>query len=85
MKSRREARLRPEYAGKYPYINAGEWQTAAVLAEVVVSHTLMQTDGPFITGERALNPAHFEFRGWDANGRFTPATRRGDPLVERKR
>ena len=34
---------------------------------------------------RALNPAHFEFRGWDANGRFTPATRRGDPLVERKR
>jgi hypothetical protein len=85
MKSRREARLRPEYAGKYPYLNVGKWQTAEVLAEVVVAHTLIQMDGPFLTGDRALNPAHFEFRGWDANGRLTPATRREDPLVERKR
>jgi len=85
MKSRREARLRPEHAGKYPYLSVGQWQTASSLAEVVVSHTLTQIDGPFITGERALNPAHFEFRGWDANGRLTPATRRGDPLAERKR
>jgi hypothetical protein len=42
-------------------------------------------DGPFLTGDRALNPAHFEFRGWDANGRLTPATRREDPVLERKR
>jgi hypothetical protein len=85
MKSRREARLRPEHAGKYPYISVGTWQTASVLAKDVVAHTLTQSTGAFITGERALNPAHFEFRGWDANGRLSPATRRGDPVVERKR
>jgi hypothetical protein len=82
MRSRREARLRPEYAGEYPYISVGKWQTAAVLADVVVAHALTQSNGPFITGKRALNPAHFEFRGWDANGRFTPSTRREDPLVD---
>jgi len=80
VKSRREGRLRPEFAGQYPYLSVGKWQTAAVLADVVVAHTLTQLSGPFITGERALNPAHFEFRGWDANRRFTPATRRQDPL-----
>ena len=85
MKTRREARLRPEYGGEYPYISVGKWQTAAVLADAVVAHTLSQSNGPFITGERALNPAHFEFRGWDATGRFTPATRREDPLLDPKR
>jgi hypothetical protein len=85
MKSRREARLRPEFARKYPYISVGKWETAAVLADRVVAHTLARTDGPFITGERALNPAHFEFRGWDANGRMTTATRREDPPVGRAR
>ena len=84
MRSRREARLRPEHAAKYPYLDVGKWQTAAVLAEVVVAHTLIRMDGPFITGERALNPGHFEFRGWDANGRLSPATRREDPLIVRK-
>lgn len=79
MKSRREARLRPEFARQYPYISVGKWQAAAVLADVVVAHTLTRPNGPFITGERALNPAHFEFRGWDANGRLTTATRREDP------
>ena len=79
MKSRREARLRAEYARKYPYIDVGKWQPAAVLSDVVVAHTLIRPDGPFITGERALNPVHFEFRGWDANWRMTPATRREDP------
>jgi hypothetical protein len=85
MRSRREARLRPEFARKYPYISVGKWETAAVLADRVVAHTLAQPDGPFITGGRALNPAHFEFRGWDANGRMTPATRREDPLAHRVR
>ena len=83
MKSCREARLRPEYAGKYPYLDVGKWQTAAVLAEVVVAYTLIKMDGPFLTGDRALNPAHFDFRGWDANGRLTPVTRREDPLVRK--
>lgn len=85
MKSRREARLRPEFAGQYPYLSVGRWQMASVLADAVVAHTIARANGPFITGDRALNPVHFEFRGWDANARFTPATRRGDPLVDRAR
>jgi hypothetical protein len=78
MKPRREARLRPEFADHYPYLMAGEWESAAVLADRVVAHTLGRPDGRFITGERALDPAHFEFRGWDTNERSSDATRRED-------
>ncbi len=78
MKPRREARLRPEFAVHYPYLPAGEWESAAVLADRIVAHTLGRPDGRFITGERALDPAHFEFRGWDTNGRSGGATRRED-------
>lgn len=78
MKPRREARLRSEFAGDYPYIKVGEWESAAVLADRVVAHTLGRPDGQFITGERALDPQHFEFRGWDTNGRVGGATRRED-------
>lgn len=78
MKPRREARLRPEFSRLYPYLTAGEWEPAAVLADRVVAHTLGRPDGRFITGERALDPAHFEFRGWDPAERGGGATRRED-------
>jgi hypothetical protein len=78
MRSRREARLRAEFAGRYPYLHPGHWESAAVLADRVVAHTLGRPDGRFITGERALDPEHFEFRGWDANGRAGVASRRED-------
>jgi hypothetical protein len=78
MKSRREARLRPEFAGRYPYLTAGSWEPAAVLADRVVAHTLGRPDGRFITGERALDPEHFEFRGWDGNARDGAGTRHED-------
>jgi hypothetical protein len=78
VRSRREARLRPEYAPRYPYLNPDRWEPAAVMADRVVAHTLGRPNGRFITGERALDPDHFEFRGWDANGRSGDATRRED-------
>ena len=59
----REARLRPEYAALYPYLAAGEWQPAALATDRVIANILGRPDGRFITGERALDPAHFEFRG----------------------
>jgi hypothetical protein len=78
MRSRREARLRPEFAKRYPYLLAGTWEPAAVLADRVVAHTLGRPDGRFIVAERALDPDHFEFRGWDGNIRIGSATRRED-------
>jgi len=59
----REARLRPEYGRQYPYLVPSQWAPAAVATDRVVAHVLGRRDGWFITGERALDPAHFEFRG----------------------
>ena len=78
MKSRREARLRPEFAALYPYLSADRWESAAVLADRVVAHTLGRPNGRFVIAERALDPEHFEFRGWDGNSRVRPGTRRED-------
>jgi hypothetical protein len=59
---RREARLRPEFAARYPYLTPGVWVPAAVLSDQVVAALLERPDGRFITRERALDPEHFEFR-----------------------
>ena len=67
----REARLRPEFARRYPYLTPGEWGPAAVLADRVVAALLGRPDGRFISRERALDPDHFEFRG---EGPRPPAT-----------
>lgn len=61
--SDRDARLRPEFARFYPYLTPGVWEPAAVLADRVIAGILGRPDGRFITGERALDPEHFEFRG----------------------
>ena len=66
MRSQREARLRPEFARLYPYLTAGIWEPAAVLTDRVVASLLGRPEGKFISGERALDPAHFEFRGSEA-------------------
>lgn len=59
----REARLRPEFAAQYPYLTPGVWDSAAVLADRVVANILGRPNARFISRERALDPAHFEFRG----------------------
>jgi hypothetical protein len=79
MVSRREARLRPEFAPLYPYLQAGEWESAAVLTDRVVASTLGRPDGLFITGERALDGEHFEFRGSDERQAPHLVLRRDDP------
>jgi hypothetical protein len=59
----REARLRPEFAHIYPELVPGQWEPAARIARVILARYLVQrmtdTDPP----DRALNEAHFEFRG----------------------
>lgn len=59
----REARLRPEFEDLYPELIPGQWEPAARIVEVVLARYLLQkmTDVP--VSDRALNEAHFEFRG----------------------
>jgi hypothetical protein len=71
----REARLRPEFAALYPYLTAGEWDSAAVLADRVVAHTLGRPDAAFVARERALDPVHFEFRGRQPRPKFLRSRR----------
>lgn len=78
MRSEREARLRPQFAGRYPFLTAGVWQCATILADQVVASLLGRPDGRFISRERALDPEHFEFRGSETREATTPPTRRED-------
>ena len=60
---RREARLRQEYAHLYPGLEAGAWESAAVLADRVLACRLLLPSGGFVLSDRALSAGHFEFRG----------------------
>jgi hypothetical protein len=63
----REARLRPEAAGRYPWIWPGEWQPAAILADRVLAGLLLR-GGYALVWNRVLDQDHFEFRGGGAAG-----------------
>jgi hypothetical protein len=59
----RLARLRPEYADRYPGLDAGAWYPAASLAAYyqswLVRHPAPRIGAPL----RGLDTAHFDFRG----------------------
>jgi hypothetical protein len=78
MEPTRQARLRPEFADRYPYLTPGKWESAAVLTDRIVANILGRPGGRFITGERALDAEHFEFRGGDQRQAPAPG-RREDP------
>lgn len=59
---RREARLRPQHASRYPGIGAGEWLSAATLADRVLAGALLRGRDTSLRG-RLLRAEHFEFRG----------------------
>ena len=59
---RREARLRPEHAVRYPGIQAGVWESAAVLCDRVLAGGLLR-GSPMGWCARVLPGEHFEFRG----------------------
>jgi hypothetical protein len=64
---RREARLRPEHAARYSGIEAGVWESAAVLCDRVRARKLLQ-GSPMGWRDRALSAEHFEFRGGGLDG-----------------
>jgi hypothetical protein len=60
--ARREARLRPEHAHRYPDIRPDRWEPAATVADRVLAGWLLRGNLIAIRG-RVLLDAHFEFRG----------------------
>jgi hypothetical protein len=64
---RREARLRPEHAVRYPGIQAGVWEPAAVLCDRVLAGGLLRGAPPGWR-DRVLPAEHFEFRGGAPEG-----------------
>jgi hypothetical protein len=65
---RREARLRPEHAARYPGIEVGVWQSAAVLCDRVLAGGLLR-GSPMGWRNRVLPTEHFEFRGGGPEGK----------------
>ncbi len=61
----REARLRPEFADRYPGVEPNVWFTAATLAEHLLARMLRQGKADLARIPRMLDPEHFEFRGGD--------------------
>ena len=66
-KGRREARLRPEHATRYPGVRAGVWESAAVLCDRVLAGGLLR-GSPVGWRDRVLAAEHFEFRGGRPEG-----------------
>jgi hypothetical protein len=63
----REARLKPEWAGLYPGLQAGRWIVAARLVPMVLRHRLKDQQSWEFT-RRILIEEHFEFRGGRPRG-----------------
>jgi hypothetical protein len=59
---RREARVRPEHAHRYPGFHAEEWVSAATLADRVLAAALLRRRDTSLW-IRLLRDEHFEFRG----------------------
>jgi hypothetical protein len=63
MRSRREARLRPEFASHYPGLEPSVWQVAAEVAGRVFEQQLLESGEEPPLSSRILPDEHFEFRG----------------------
>jgi hypothetical protein len=77
-----EARLRPQFAAQYPYLTPGVWELAAVLSDRVLANVLARPGGRFISRDRALDPAHFEFRGSQERPGWRSSRRREDAALD---
>ena len=63
-RTRREARLKPEFAHLYPPLKAGQWASAAAMANKLVAWLVGKKKHGYAPSERLLRPEHFEFRDW---------------------
>jgi hypothetical protein len=78
----RQARLRPEWADRYPTLPARMWTSAARLAELVACYRRARPQPPGVIEKgRTLPEAEFEFRGGSFRGswgRLMAHTRTGE-------
>ena len=59
----REVRLRAEFAGEYPELQADVWMRSGELAERLVNRSHARRRQGLFT--RTFDPRHFQFRGAD--------------------
>ena len=74
---RREARLRPEHAHRYPWLHGEEWVSAATLADRVLAAALLRGRDTSLWN-RLLRDEHFEFRGGSERAEGDERPRRED-------
>jgi hypothetical protein len=74
----RQARLKREFADRYPGLDPGVWYPAAMVAEFceawLARHPRAASDAP----RRLLDPEHFDFRGGVPRGDGWPADAASD-------
>lgn len=59
----RQALLKSSSTHLYPGIPPGEWQPAAVMADMVLALRTSKSEGSSQSRDRVLDERHFEFRG----------------------
>jgi hypothetical protein len=64
----RQALLKSAYGHLYPGIPSGEWQPAAVMANLVLSVRSARSRAGGVDRERVLDERHFQFRGLPSAG-----------------
>lgn len=78
--SRREVRLRAEFASDYPEIQVETWMSPQELAERLVERTYARRRQQLYT--RTFDPRHFEFRGGELHGlRCSAGPSHGTPVA----
>lgn len=73
----REARLKPEYARLYPFLEPGVWHLASSVSFKVTAWLLRQPGCNLDGKQRVLSDDHFDFRGGGPAPRGAQA-RRGE-------
>ncbi len=65
----REARLKFEFASRYPGLEPGIWEIATELAGRLLAQHSMQPSLGYMLSNRIFPDEHFEFRGGGLRGR----------------
>jgi hypothetical protein len=73
-------RLRPEFAGLYPGLDPGVWETATDIAARLLAQHVIQPSPGHMLSNRVLPEQHFEFRGGSPRG--SPWSGRGSRATD---